>query len=90
MRASRKLLISYFIVLALLSTLAQSFLGVAIVVVLTLGYGTPLLIAAPTLLLYSVALLPAWLAMAHQPRRALTILAAMGQPPKNSRKAVLE
>ena len=76
MRTGRKLLLSYFIVLALLSTLAQSFLGGAIVVVLTLGLGVPLLIAAPTLLLYSVALLPVWLAITHRPRRALSILAA--------------
>jgi len=80
MSVGRKLLLSYFIVLALLSTLAQGFLGGAIIVVLTLGYGTPLLIAAPTLLLYSVALLPAWLAVIHRPRRALTILVALLLP----------
>ena len=45
MSASRKIIISYFVVLAWLSALAQSFLGAAIVVV-TLGYGIPLLIAA--------------------------------------------
>jgi hypothetical protein len=80
MRPGRKLLISYFIVLALLSALAQSALGVMIVVVLTLGYGTRLLIAAPTLLLYSVASLPAWLAMTHRPHRAATTLAALLLP----------
>jgi hypothetical protein len=80
MKTGRKLLISYFIVLALLSALAQQSLGVIIVVVLTLGYGTRLLIAAPTLLVYSVASLPAWLAMTHRPRRALTILAALLLP----------
>jgi hypothetical protein len=80
MKTGRKLLIAYFIVLAILSALAQSALGVMIVVVLTLGFGTPLLIAAPTLLLYSVALLPAGLAMTHRPRRALTIVAALALP----------
>ena len=45
MSASRKIIISYFVVLAWLSALAQSFLGAAIVVV-TLGHGIPLLIAA--------------------------------------------
>jgi hypothetical protein len=80
MSAGRKLLVAYFVVLALLSTLAQSTLTVMIVVVLTLGVGIPLLIAAPTLLLYSVALLPAWLAMTHRPRRALTLLAALLLP----------
>ncbi len=80
MKTGRKLLIAYFIVLAMLSALAQSALGVMIVVVLTLGFGTPLLIAAPTLLLYSVALLPAGLAMTHRPRRALTIVAALALP----------
>jgi len=80
MRTGRKLLLAYFIVLALLSMLAQSALGVMIVAVLTLGFGFPLLIAAPTLLLYSVALLPAGLAMTHRPRRALTIVAALALP----------
>ena len=80
MSAGPKLLIAYFVVLALLSTLAQSTLAVMIVAVLTLGVGIPLLIAAPTLLLYSVALLPAWLAMTHRPRRALTLLAALLLP----------
>lgn len=80
MRTGRKLIISYFIVLALLSAFAQSAFGVMIVVILTLGYGTKLLIAAPTLLLYSVAALPAWLAISHRPRRAWAILVALLLP----------
>jgi hypothetical protein len=80
MSAGPKLLIAYFVVLALLTTLAQSTLSAMIVIVLTLGVGIPLLIAAPTLLLYSVALLPAWLGMIHRPRRALMLLAALLLP----------
>jgi hypothetical protein len=80
MRTGRKLLLYYFIVLGLLSTLAQLTFGVMIVVILTLGYGTRLLIASPTLLVYSAALLPAWLAMTHRPRRALIIIAALLLP----------
>ena len=76
MRTGRKLLLSYFIVLALLST---PVLGV-LIVVLTLGFGFPLLVAAPTLLLYSVALLPAGLAMTLRRGRALTIIAALLLP----------
>ena len=80
MKTARKLLISYFVVLALLSALAQSPPGVVIVLLLTVGCGFPLLVAAPTLLLYSVALLPAWWAVTHQPRRAWTFLAALLLP----------
>ena len=48
MSTGRKLLLYYFIVLALLSTVGQSFVGAAIVIILTLGYGIWLITAAPT------------------------------------------
>ena len=80
MSTGQKVLLSYFVVLLLFSTVAQTDFGIIIVIILTFGYGMPLLIAAPTLLVYSVALLPAWFGLTHRPYRTLTILAALLLP----------
>jgi hypothetical protein len=77
MSTGRKSLFYYFLVLLLLSTVGQTFFGIVIVAILTLGYGIPLVLAAPTLLVYSVVLLPAWFGITHPRFRAVTILTAL-------------
>lgn len=77
MSIGRKILFSYFVALFLLSTIGQTDFGIIVVVLLTFGHGVPLITGAPTLLVYSIALLPAWFGIIHRPIRGWMIIAGV-------------
>jgi hypothetical protein len=70
-------LISYFGILAGLSLIAQSPVAVGGLGIATGGVGAYLLIAAPTILLYSVALLPLWFFFSDMRRRWWVLVAVV-------------
>jgi hypothetical protein len=77
MRRGQSYLRYHFIVLVLLSVVAQIPAVVLILTLLTIGVGGLVLAAAPTVLLYSIALLPLWIAATNRPRRYWQIAGAL-------------
>lgn len=80
MRPGKVYLQYHFIVFGLFTLLAQSPAIVLYATILTVGVGGLLLLASPTILLYSVGLLPLWFAITNRPRRWSQIAATLLVP----------
>jgi hypothetical protein len=74
-------LVFYFLFLGVLSAFAQAPYIAIFVAIFTAGTGLFVLVAAPTILVYSVSLLPIWIALTNRPRWWSTVVFALLFPP---------